>query len=168
MQSAGVQIAGADGGEFAIGRLDLSIVEDAAAEVVGAPALDLTALSHRAGEMPAHGNINERAVRRVRVPAPASDPAVLLPNRAVVPFPGADIAVAPPRNLKQLRRPTAPTVNATSDVQRAGVIASGIKRDVAARRGGSGGLGEGQGGEQQRGDRNGDQEGFTPPPPPIG
>ena len=116
--------------------------------------------------MPTRRNVNERAVRRVRISAPTGDSAVLLADRAVVPFPGADRRVAPLRNLKQLCRSAAPAVDSAGDVQSAGVIAAGVERDVAVWRGGGGGLGESQESEQQRGDREGDQEGFMPPPPP--
>ena len=45
------------------------------------------------------------------------------------------------------------------------MLATGVEREVAAGGGGRGGLGEGQGGEQERGDREGDREEFIPPPP---
>ena len=45
------------------------------------------------------------------------------------------------------------------------MLAAGVEREVAAGRAGGGGLGEGQGGEQERGDREGDREEFIPPPP---
>ena len=161
-----MQIARADCAELAVGRVHLSVIKDAAPETAGAPALDRTVvLTHRAGEMPARRNIHERAVRRVRVPTPANNPAIHPPNRAVVPLPRADIAVAPLRNLKQLRRPTAPAVDAAGDVQGAGVVAASVQRDVAICGSGRGGLCEGQGGKQQSGDRKPDQEGFMPPPP---
>ena len=46
------------------------------------------------------------------------------------------------------------------------MLAAGVEREVAAGRAGRGGLGEGQGGEQERDDREGDRERFTSPPPP--
>ena len=45
------------------------------------------------------------------------------------------------------------------------MLAARIKREIAASRAGRSGLGEGQSGEQERGDREGDQERFMPPPP---
>ena len=165
-QSAGMQIPRADRAELPLRRLRLPIVEHVPPKTAGPPALDrAVALAHRAGEMPAHGNIAERARRRVRIPTPAGDPAVCLADRAVVPFPGADRRVPPLRNLKQLRVSAAPAVDAAGDVQSAGVVASCVERDVAVCRSGRGGLRESQEREQQRADRQPDQEGFTPPPP---
>ena len=85
-----------------------------------------------------------------------------------MPFAGADGAVAAFGDLKEVCWSAAPAVDSTGGVQGAGVVASCVQGDVAVCRGGCGGLGEGQGGEQQRGDREGDQEEFMPPPPPIG
>ena len=85
-----------------------------------------------------------------------------------MPFSGADVGVASFGDLKEIRWSAAPTVDPPVVAQRASVIAPGIKRDKAVGRSGCSGLGEGQGGEQQRGDREGDQEEFMPPPPPIG
>ena len=100
-QSASVQVTGTNRSEFTLRWIRLSVIEDAAAEVASSPALDrAVALAHRAGEVPAGGDIGERAVRRVRVSAPAGDPAVLPSNRAVVPFPGADRTVAAFGDLK--------------------------------------------------------------------
>ena len=45
------------------------------------------------------------------------------------------------------------------------MLAARIKRQIAASGAGRSGLGEGQSGEQERGDREGDQEEFMPPPP---
>ena len=45
------------------------------------------------------------------------------------------------------------------------MLATRIKRQIAAGGSGRSGLGKSQSGEQQRGDREGDQERFTPPPP---
>ena len=164
-----MQIAGADGAELAFGRFDLSVVEDAASEAVGSPAFELAArLVDGAGEMPARGNIYERAVGRVRVSAPAGDSVVFLADGAVVPFAGAEGAVLAFGDLKEIRRSAAPAVDSAGDVQGAGVISAGVEGDVAVGWGGGGGLGEGQSGEEQGGDRQGDQEEFMPPPPPIG
>ena len=168
-QSAGMQVAGADRAEFAFWRLSLPVIEHVPPEAAGPPALDrVVALADCAGEVPAGGNVNECAVGRVRIPTPTGDPTILPPNRAVVPLPRADRRVAPRRSLLQLRRPAPPAVDATGDVQRASVITSGIKRDVAVRRRvRSQGVGNAkcQEREQQRGDREPDQEGFMPPPP---
>ena len=167
-QSAGMQIPRANRAEFSLRRLRLPIVKHIPPKATGSPALDrAVALTHRAGKMPACGNIAERAVRRVRIPTPASDPTILPPNRAVVPLSGADRRVTSLRNLKQLRSPFPPTVNAPGDVQRASVVAPGVKRDVAAHRSRRSSPGKSQNTKQQRSDRQPDQEGFMPPPPPI-
>ena len=147
----------------------MAVVEDAAAEARGAPAFDcVVGLADGAGEVPAGGDIAERAARRVRVPAPAGDAVVFLADGAVVPVAGADGAVAAFGDLKEICRPAAPAVDSAGAVQGAGVIAASVQRDVAVGRGGRGGLGEGQEGEEQRADRKPDQEEFMPPPPPIG
>ena len=160
-----MQVAGADGGELAVRWICLAVVEHAAAEVGGSPALELACLADSASEVPAGGDVGERASGRVRVSAPAGDSAVFLADCAVVPFAGADGGVAAFGGLKEIRWSAAPAVDSASDVQGAGVIAAGVEGDVAVCRGGGGGLGEGQGGEQQCGDRQGDQEEFMPPPP---
>ena len=82
-----------------------------------------------------------------------------------MPFPGADGGVAAFGDLKEIRWSIAPAVDSASDVQGAGVVAASVKRDVAVGWGGRGGLCEGQEGDEQSGDREGDQEEFTPPPP---
>ena len=166
-QPASMQIPRANRAESPLRRLRLSVIEHAAPKTPGPPARDRAAtLAHRAGEMPAHSNIPERAVRRVRISTPADNPAILPPNRAVVPLPRADSRVAPLRNLKQLRLPTAPAMNATGDVEGASVVAPSIKRDVAVHRsvrGQSVGDAESQKREQQR--RKRPVRGLPPPPP---
>ena len=167
-QPAGMQIPRANRAELPLRRLRLPIVEHAPPKTPGPPAFDrAVVLPHRAGEMPAHRNIPERAVRRVRIPTPADNPAIPPPNRAVVPLPRTDGAVASFRNLQQLRRPATPAVDPPGDVQRASVITPSIKRDVAVRRSRRSSLGKSQKSKQQRADRKPDQEEFMPPPPPI-
>ena len=85
-----------------------------------------------------------------------------------MPVAGAEGAVATVGDLEQVRVSIAPAVDSAGAVQGAGAVAAGVEGDVAVCRGGCGGLGEGQEGKEQGGDREGDQEGFTPPPPPIG
>ena len=165
-QPAGMQIPCADRAELPLWRIRLSVVEHIPPKTAGTPALDRAAhLAHRTGKVPAHRHIHERAVRRVRIPTPADNPAIPPPNRAAVPLPRANRRVAPLRNFKQLRRPIPPAVNPPVVAQRASVIAPGIKRDIAAnRRGGeSVGNAKSQKREQQRGKRP--EERFTPPPP---
>ena len=163
-----MEVAGADGAEFALWRIRLAVVEDAASEVRGSPALDLATFADSAGEVPACGDVDERTVGRVRVSAPAGDAVVVLANRAVVPFAGADRRVAAFGDFEEICWSAAPAVDAAGAVEGAGVVAPGVERDVAVGRSGRGGLGKGQSGEQQSGDRQGDQEEFMPPSPPIG
>ena len=168
-QSAGVEVAGADGAELALRRIRLSVVEDVPPEATGPPALDrAVALADCAGEVPAGGDVGERAFGRVRVSAPAGDAVVVLADGAVVPVAGANRRVAAFGDREQVCWSAAPAVDSAADVESAGVVAAGIEGDVAVGWGGRGGFGEGQEGEEQRGDRKGDQEEFMPPPPPIG
>ena len=165
-QPASVQIPRANRAESPLRRLRLPIVEHAAPETLCPPALDRAAhLAHRTSKMPAHGNIAERAARRVRVSAPASDPAILPPDCAVVPFAGADCAVAAFGDFEQICVSVAPATNPAGDVQRASVIAPSIECDVAVRRSRRSGLGKSQNTKQQRSERQGDQEEFMPLPP---
>ena len=139
----------------------MAVVEDAAAEAAGSPAFELAArLVDGAGEMPAGGDVSERAIGRVRVSAPASDAVVFLADGAVVPVAGAEGGVAAFGDIEEIRWSAAPAVDSAGDVEGAGVVSAGVEGDVAVGWGEGGGLGEGQGG-----DRKGDQEGFTPPPP---
>ena len=85
-----------------------------------------------------------------------------------MPRSGADVGVAPLRNIAQLGGVAAPAADYAVGAEGALVFAARVEGEVAAGGGGGGGLGEGQGGEQQDDDRNGDQEEFMPPPPPIG
>ena len=82
-----------------------------------------------------------------------------------MPVSGADGYVAAFGDLKEICWSAAPAVDSACDVQGAGVIAARVEGDVTVGRSRCGGLGEGQEGEEQGGDREGDQEGVMPPPP---
>ena len=73
-----------------------------------------------------------------------------------MPGSGADVAVAAFGSVAQIRGVAAPAADCAVGAERALVFAAGVKREIAAGGGGRGGLGEGQGDEQQRGDREGD------------
>ena len=116
--------------------------------------------------MPTGGDVAERAWWRVRVSAPAGDSAVFLANCAAVPFAGADGGVAAFGGFEQVCWSAAPAVDSAGAVEGAGVVAAGVKGDVAVGGGvRSEGVGdaESQECEQQRGKRP--EERFTPPPP---
>ena len=81
-----------------------------------------------------------------------------------MPRSGADIAVAPLRNIAQLGGIASPAANHAVIAQCALMLATGIKRQIAAGGARRSGLGKSQGGEQQNGDRKPDQEEFMPPP----
>ena len=147
-QSAGVEVAGADGCELALWGIRLAVVEDTAAEAGGAPASELAVLSDCASEVPAGGDVGERAFGRVRVSAPTGDSVVLLADGAVVPVAGANRRVVAFGDFEQVRWSVAPAVDAAADVQGAGVVASCVEGDVAVGWSGRGGLGEGQRGEE--------------------
>ena len=82
-----------------------------------------------------------------------------------MPCAGADVAVAAFGDVAELSRVAAPAADYAVGAESALVFAAGVEGEMAAGGGGGGGLGEGQCGEQERGDREGDQERFTPPPP---